>query len=167
MKKKVSVGFLALVFTLTFTKAALSHCEIPCGIYGDTTRIDLLFENIATVEKSMKVITEMSAAKEKNANQLVRWISNKEEHANKIQEIASQYFLTQRIKPKLSSDKKAYAKYRDQIEALHKIIVFSMKCKQTTDLEHVKALRQQVIKLSELYFSKDDVKHIKEHHGSK
>jgi nickel superoxide dismutase len=33
-----------------------------------------------------------------NYNQLVRWIMNKETHADEIQRIVTQYFMTQRIK---------------------------------------------------------------------
>ena len=34
-----------------FQPAALAHCQIPCGIYGDKLRIDLMMEDAATIEK--------------------------------------------------------------------------------------------------------------------
>ncbi|MDY6953871.1 MAG: superoxide dismutase [Ni], partial [Thermodesulfobacteriota bacterium] len=35
---------------------ASAHCEIPCGIYDDQMRIDMIAEHITTIEKSMKQI---------------------------------------------------------------------------------------------------------------
>jgi len=128
----------AFVLTLAWTAPALSHCEIPCGIYGDKMRFDMIEEHIATIEKSMNQIAELSKAGDMNYNQIVRWVTNKDEHAGQIQHIASQYFLTQRIKP---ADGDARAKYDKHLELLHQMLVSAMKCKQTTDLAQVEKLR--------------------------
>ena len=40
-----------------------------------------------------------------------------------------------------------------------------MKCKQTTDMAHVAKLRMLALQLSELYFSAEDLEHIKSHHA--
>ena len=37
-----------------------AHCEIPCGIYDDQLRADLIAEHATTIEKSMKKIVELS-----------------------------------------------------------------------------------------------------------
>ena len=97
MKSKLLV-FCLTVFITSSAGLAKAHCEIPCGIYGDDIRLSLLQEHITTIEKSMREIAELSKAKKPNHNQLVRWITNKEAHAVKFQEIVSQYFLHQRIK---------------------------------------------------------------------
>ena len=96
--KKLTIALLT-VLTLSTIPGLMAHCEIPCGIYGDETRIKLLNEHIATIEKSMNEILKLGKAKDINYNQLVRWINNKEDHANKFQKIVTQYFMTQRIKP--------------------------------------------------------------------
>jgi nickel superoxide dismutase len=70
---------------------------------------------------------------------------NKEHHANELQHIVTQYFMTQRIK----SDTKNYA---EKLTVLHKMLVQAMKCKQTTDLSHVSALRALVKEFQGLYF---------------
>jgi len=140
MQRFVSIA-LALVLAVAWTAPVLSHCEIPCGIYGDKMRFDMIEEHIATVEKSMNQIVELSQAGDKNYNQIVRWVTNKDEHASQIQHIASQYFLTQRIKPADPANKDEYAKYTKHLEMLHQMIVSAMKCKQTTDLAHVAKLR--------------------------
>ncbi len=132
-------------FALFFTAAiASAHCEIPCGIYDDQLRHDLILEHTKTIEKSMNQITELSKASPVNYNQLVRWISNKEHHANEIQHIVSQYFLTQRIKP--TDDK-----YAEKLKLLHNMLISAMKCKQSTDLANVEALRAQLKEFWTLY----------------
>ncbi len=144
--------------------AAMWHCQIPCGIYGDQTRVTMLLEDATTLEKSMKMIAEISASEEPNHNQLVRWVVNKEEHAKKIQQQCLDYWLAQRIKP--PKDESGAKLYRDQLSMIHGIIVAAMKCKQSTEVAHVTRIRELTMKFSESYFSEDDMKHIKEHHGS-
>ena len=143
MKKRLLTLLVLLSSFGFFTSSALAHCEIPCGIYDDTARIDLIFEHATTIEKSMKMITELE--KSNNANQLVRWVTNKEKHADLLQNIVTQYFMTQRIK----LDAKDYDK---KITALHKMLVFSMKCKQTVDLANVEKLRAAAQEFQKLYF---------------
>ena len=88
---------MSLLLLFVLPKAVSSHCEIPCGIYNDEARFTLLAEHITTIEKSMTQISTLSSDAEKNYNQIVRWINNKEEHSSKIVDIVTQYFLTQRI----------------------------------------------------------------------
>ncbi len=70
---------------------------------------------------------------------------NKEHHANELQQIVAQYFMTQRIK----FDTKNYA---EKLTLLHKLLVYSMKCKQTTDLSHIATLRSVLKEFQGLYF---------------
>ena len=93
----------------------------------------------------MKKIMELGKSNPANYNQIVRWVSNKEEHATEVQHIVTQYFMTQRIKP----DQK---KYSDKLIVLHKMLIAAMKCKQTTELAHVEALRKHLKEFEELYF---------------
>jgi len=154
--KNIKTILLAAIIISTFliTSNSYAHCEIPCGIYQDSLRIQMINEHIETIEKSMKMINKLSAEGEKNYNQIVRWVINKEEHAKKIQEIVSQYFLHQRIKLTDSNDKVKYAKYLNQLATLHEILVYSMKAKQTTDLNYIKKLEDTVHKFAEIYFHK-------------
>jgi nickel superoxide dismutase len=43
-----------LVVLMVFATIVYSHCQIPCGIYDDPARFDMLAEHINTIEKSMK-----------------------------------------------------------------------------------------------------------------
>ena len=81
-----------------------------------------------------------------HSNQLVRWIMNKEDHANQLQEIVTQYFMTQRIKHNTKD-------YSRKLTLLHKMLVSAMKCKQTTDLSHIKTLRTLLKEFQDLYFT--------------
>ena len=153
----VKLGLFVLVVTgaATYAFRASAHCEIPCGIYGDDTRITILKEHITTVEKSMKQIVELSAAGDKNYNQIVRWVDNKEAHCNEIQEIVTQYFMTQRVKPlPPDADAAARGKYVKQLTILHHILVFTMKSKQTTDTANTAKLRELVHDFEHVYFDK-------------
>ena len=69
--------------------AALAHCQIPCGIYDDDARFTLMREHVATIEKSIKQITALGGEEKKNWNQLVRWVDNKEHHADELSEIVT------------------------------------------------------------------------------
>ncbi len=152
MKKIIVLTLFVSFFALAQTSYA--HCEIPCGIYGDSLRIEQISEHITTLEKSMSQINELSKAGDKNYNQLVRWVVNKEDHAAKIQDIVSQYFMHQRIKPVDPTDVEAYAKYTNQLALLHQLLVFSMKAKQTTDLTVIEELRATLDKFAHSYFHK-------------
>ncbi len=152
-KKSILLLVITAMFNLSVQKVS-AHCEIPCGIYGDSIRIALLYEHIETIEKSMNMINELSAAEIINYNQLVRWINNKEEHAGKIQEVISQYFLHQRIKIQEPENHEAYNKYLEQLQLMHTMLVYSMKSKQTTDLVYVEKLRNTLAAIENSYFHK-------------
>ncbi|MCY4604100.1 MAG: superoxide dismutase, partial [Gemmatimonadetes bacterium] len=91
---------LLLTFCLLAAAAPLwAHCEIPCGVYGDDARFAAIEEDLTTIEKSMTQIAALAGQSDaQSANQLARWVANKEEHANRIQHVVTQYFMTQRLK---------------------------------------------------------------------
>lgn len=144
--------FLALFLFLLLVPKAFSHCEIPCGIYDDEARISEIKEHIMTIEKSMKMIKELSEEEDKDYNQLVRWIDNKEVHSGYIQHIVSQYFLTQRIKPQGKKGSKVYEKYLKELTLLHEILVSAMRCKQTTGLSEIDDLKRILEEFRISYF---------------
>ena len=129
-----------------------AHCEIPCGIYGDEGRFDALLENATTIEKSMNEINKLSGESEKNYNQIVRWVVNKEHHADQIRDIVAQYFLAQRIAE--PAEETAVKAYTEKLMALHKIIRTAMKCKQTTDPKNAQTLRDHINAFQALYNAK-------------
>ena len=112
----------------------------------------MLSEHIATIEKSMKQITELSADPAANMNQIVRWVNNKDEHADEIAHTVTYYFMAQRVKLPPKGDAKAHDSYVKKLTLLHQMLVYSMKAKQTTDLANVEKLESLLAEFYGVYF---------------
>jgi len=150
---RIGLTFALTLFSLiTSAHLASAHCQIPCGIYGDEQRVEMMSEHVATIEKSMNEIIALTESEDVNYNQLVRWIMNKETHAEYVQDIVFQYFMSQRVKPTDPNDEDAYNAYVTQLTTLHQIAVQAMKAKQTTDLQHVETLRELLASFKTAYF---------------
>ena len=139
--------------SLTLTTGAYAHCEIPCGIYGDDARFTALLEDLDTIEKAMGQIGELAGKTDaQSANQLARWVEAKEDHANKIQHVVTQYFMTQRLKvPGADAGDGAMAGYTEKLVLLHKILRGAMKCKQVVDVGQVAVVRELVHEFKHAY----------------
>ena len=125
--QKIITGLTVMLLIVVFSSKTYSYCQIPCGIYDDKLRISMIKEHITTIEKSMKEITKLSKEGEKNYNQIVRWVVNKEAHADELTEIVTFYFMTQRLKPVEKGDSENYEKYLKKVTLLHEMLVFTMK----------------------------------------
>ncbi len=134
------LALCALSFLAPATSSA--HCQIPCGIYADDNVIEKMHTDFETIEKASKQIIELSKDPAKNAQQIIRWTTNKESHAQAIQDTVSNYFLAQRLKlAEVETNKEAYLA---KLQLCHKTIVAAMKCKQGTDATNVLALHNLV-----------------------
>ena len=152
---KLAMALVAVfIFLMPMASPVFAHCEIPCGIYDDETRCTMIAEHITTIEKSINQIVALSKEESLNYNQIVRWVDNKEHHANELQHIVTQYFMTQRLKPVDQADSKAYSEYIKKLELLHQMLVYAMKAKQTVDLENVEKLRSLLAEFRTAYFGK-------------
>ena len=106
---------------------AQAHCQIPCGIYDDNARIVAMLEDAATVTKAVKLISELSGKTDpQSQNQIVRWVVNKEQHAQRIIETISDYFLTQRVKPSQED-------YATRLRLHHAVILAAVRAKMRGD----------------------------------
>ena len=143
---------LAVACLSAVAPTVLAHCQVPCGIYSDKTQFDVMREHVTTIEKSMNQIGELGGAEKPNWNQLVRWVDNKEKHADELSQIVTYYFMTQRIKPAPEGDEAAGKKYVHDLTLLHHMLVHSMKAKQTTDAAHVAKLRELIDAFEKSYF---------------
>ncbi|HKK32471.1 MAG TPA: superoxide dismutase, Ni [Desulfomicrobiaceae bacterium] len=130
---------------LLVPRSAATHCQIPCGIYDDHARVVSMLEDVATIEKSIRLIIELSGKTDpQSQNQLVRWVMNKEKHAQNIISTISDYFLTQRVKPSQKD-------YTDRLKKHHAVIVAAMKAKQHADQGYTKTLKGAVEALLPFY----------------
>ena len=142
------------IFTIIFQSIIFGHCQVPCGIYDDASRIIQIQEDFRTIKKAMgQIILLNSKSSAQDSNQLIRWINTKEEHANNIQKILTEYFLVQRIKP---SNKK----YIDQISIIHQVLILAMKCKQTVAVNYVDDGINIIEKFIDIYFDKHGKDHL-------
>ena len=156
MKRGLRIGIFSLLVVLLATMGpagkVFAHCEIPCGIYDDKARIAMISEDLTTIEKSMKKIVELGKQDSPNMNQIVRWVQNKETHANRIAQVVTQYFMTQRLKPGAEEGSQEHKAYISKLQLLHSLLFYSMKAKQSTDLAHVEMMRMVLAKFADIYF---------------
>lgn len=152
MTKLLSVVALGALILGASVRPGQAHCQIPCGIYDDDARFAAIEEHLRTIEKAMTQIKALSADTNPNMNQIVRWVQAKEDHADEISHITTWYFLTQRVKPvDDSADRAAQDRYLKQLTYLHHMMVYAMKCKQTTDSVNVEKLHQAMQKFQGVY----------------
>ena len=131
-----------------FSTPVFSHCQVPCGIYDDHARVDQMLEDSTTVIKAATMMTELSGKTDpQSMNQMVRWIMNKEKHAQNIITTISDYFLTQRVKT-------GQPDYAERLQRHHAVIVAAMKAKQHAENSFGLAL-QKAIQGLEHYYPKE------------
>ena len=147
--------YLILLVLMSSTGLVYPHCQVPCGIYDDAVRIITFKEDFATISKAMGEINTLAAKNDpQSINQLNRWITTKEEHANSIQRVVSDYFLAQRVKSKNEN-------YDKHLRFLHEILVSAMKCKQTVDFQNVDKALKSLDKFVDIYFDDHGKEHLK------
>ena len=148
--------FNILLVSVFLTNVLSAHCQIPCGIYDDSLRIIQIKENLNTIEKAMNKITLLSSeSNPQSSQQLVRWVNAKEKHADEIQSILAEYFLAQRISEKKDD-------YLKQLSSIQKLMVNSMKCKQTINVKFIKSSNTLLDNFIGLYFDSHGIEHLKE-----
>ncbi|MCB1876689.1 MAG: superoxide dismutase, Ni [Chromatiales bacterium] len=144
--KNLTIGLISLVYLALFSmQSAHAHCQIPCGIYDDHARVQSMLEDAATVAKSIKLINELAGKTDaQSQNQLVRWVMNKEKHAQNVISAISDYFLTQRVKAKQED-------YKDRLVKHHAVIVAAMQAKQNADEKFATTLTESIEALAPYY----------------
>lgn len=141
----LSIAFAAAGLFFIVPPSSQAHCQIPCGIYDDHARVQSMLEDAATVEKSVNLINELAGKTDaQSQNQLVRWVNNKERHAQNIISTLSDYFLTQRVKASQQD-------YSERLIKHHAVIVAAMQAKQNADQQFVVALKASIEAISPYY----------------
>ena len=91
--------FIKLSFVLALVMLSTKiygHCQVPCGIYDDAVRIVQIEEDITTIRKAMNMINDLAGKSDaQSLNQISRWVTTKESHAQNAQETILNYFLAQ------------------------------------------------------------------------
>ena len=159
MTKFLKIFFAFILFA--FSVELYAHCQVPCGIYDDAVRIVQIEEDITTIRKAMNMINDLAGKSDaQSLNQVSRWVSTKESHAQNAQETILNYFLAQRVRAKEKGDRDRQ-KYVDQTLTLHQLIVKMMKCKQTVDQRNCSDAYELLDKFTNLYFEQHGIDHLK------
>mmetsp|Transcript_14159 Transcript_14159/g.20915 ORF Transcript_14159/g.20915 Transcript_14159/m.20915 type:complete len:190 (+) Transcript_14159:39-608(+) len=133
-------------------KVTFSHCQVPCGIFDDPATVGQLKEACVTIRKAIvqsKILHGNAVAGNTlSMNQLFRWIMTKEEHANEIIQLVSEYMLCQRVK---RPEFKTEAEYLEALKMHHVVMQAAMKTKQSMDEESCDALEKAIADLAKMY----------------
>lgn len=159
INRKIIFLLFAAASVVVIPPIVYSHCQLPCGIYDDGARFNMMAENITTIEKSMNMINQLSSEQKPNMNQIVRWVQNKENHSDELSHTITYYFMAQRIAPVGKTDAQAYEKYLTKLTLLHQILVSAMKAKQSTDLSVTVQLTDLLTKFKTAYSENTEHKH--------
>lgn len=140
------IGIIIAAFIIYMGGEALyAHCQIPCGIYDDHARVMMMLEDAATIDKSIDEMGKLAGKGDiQSQNQMVRWVVNKEKHAENIISSISDYFLTQRVK-------QSQEDYEKRLVEHHRVIVSSMKVKQEAKKKNVDELKKNIEALVKYY----------------
>ena len=117
-------------------------------VYGSQFKKDfkkarkLPIEDLSNIFKIISTLQSQTDAQ--SQNQMVRWVTNKEEHAQKIISTISDYFLTQRVKA-------SQADYTARLVKHHTVIVAAMKAKQNAEAKYAKDLKAAIQALTAYY----------------
>jgi hypothetical protein len=131
--------------------AVRGHCQVPCGIFDDPVRVEMIKEDAATVRKAMVQINELSGGDALALNQAVRWINTKEDHAKNIITTVSEYMLAQRVKKELFENE---ADYLQALAAHHALMQAAVKTKQVVDVAACDALDHAIADVGAMYTKK-------------
>lgn len=147
--KKIVIALVCIFFAGIINLGA--HCQIPCGIYTDALRTAQMYEDMDTIEKAMTEVKRLSSSsKAEDKHQMIRWITVKEQHAQKIQDTVAEYFMTQRIKP-VEEGGEGYDTYIVQITLLHSLLIDAMKSKQNLDESIPQGMRKTLKAFEKAY----------------
>ncbi len=158
MKRYLTVAAVLVGSLLGAAQQVAAHCEVPCGIYADQRRFEMLLEDQTTIAKAIAQINELSGKTDaQSINQMTRWVNTKETHATNSQHIIAQYFMTQRLK----ADADGYTK---KLTAAHAVMVAAMKCKQGTDGKAAEVLTKSILDFYRAYEGKEPHFHDEQGH---
>ena len=143
--RTIAGATIAALMSLILAQSAVAHCQIPCGIYDDHAQVESMRQDAATIHKAVDMIVGLAGKTDpQSQNQLVRWVMNKEQHAQNIIDSISDYFLTQRVKASQED-------YAERLQKHHAVIVAAMRAKQNADPAVVDELQAAVEAVAPYY----------------
>jgi nickel superoxide dismutase len=156
LQRQTALRFCVLLIAGLLTLSASSsrvaaHCQVPCGIYDDDGRIQMMLEDTRTIQKATASIQELAGKTDAlSQNQLSRWVATKEQHASHIITTVAEYFLTQKVKP-VAHGENGYEDYLAHLADHHAVMVAAMRTKQQVDVATVAKLQEAIDTLGKHY----------------
>jgi len=149
MTRPATLAAMTLAALAGLASQTAAHCQVPCGIYGDQRRFDEMLEDTETITKCIDQIGELSGTHDAtDHNQLVRWVTTKEDHATNIMRIIGDYFMAQRIKPDADN-------YGELLKSSHAVMTAAMKTKQGAEPDSADKLGDAIKAFYEEYTGKE------------
>ena len=141
----IVIRFFTVVSVFVYSPVLHAHCQVPCGIYDDHSRVHTMLEDAQTIHKACVMINELASLEDAHSRQqLARWVSTKEDHATKIITMISEYYLTQRIKPTQND-------YLERLNLHHAVILAAVGVKQNTTKQNADILTNSIRVLMRFY----------------
>jgi hypothetical protein len=130
----------------------MNHCQVPCGIFDDPAMINELKQSCLTIRKAIVQANALHGhyvdTTPLNANQFIRWIMTKEDHADKIVSTISDYCLCQRVK---RANFPTELEYLNALKLHHVVMQAAVKAKQSMDLIACEELDLAIDDLAMIY----------------
>ena len=142
---------VALVCLTTWSARVAAHCQVPCGIYDDGGRIQMLLEDTRTIQKATASIEQLASKTDaQSRNQLTRWVITKEQHASHIITTVAEYFLTQKVKV-VAAGENGHDAYLSHLADHHAVMAAAMRTKQKVSADAVSELQKAIEKMAQHY----------------
>jgi ubiquitin-small subunit ribosomal protein S27Ae len=137
------------------------HCQVPCGIFDDPKLVADMREAAATIRKAVQQISLLALEVSSSPlafNQMTRWVMTKEDHAQKIIDLVSNYCLCQRVKPPgvPGSPFESSKEYVEALRAHHSVMIAAMKVKQEVSDEQCDNLDHALGDFEKMYTPLDE-----------
>jgi hypothetical protein len=130
----------------------MNHCQVPCGIFDDPAMINELKQSSLTIRKAIVQSNALHGqyidTTPLNANQFIRWVMTKEDHADKIISTISDYCLCQRVK---RANFHTEVEYLNALKLHHVVMQAAMRAKQSMDLVACEELELAIDDLAMMY----------------
>ena len=145
---------VARLARLGVTDVGENRDQEAAGKHAQCAGLPLMWHFIGQLQsnKARSVVHYADLVHTVDRPKLVRALDRAATEAQKVQDVASAYFLAQRVK--LSEASANRASYVEKLELLHQIIVHAMSCKQTADPANAAKLHQAIHAFQALYQGK-------------
>jgi hypothetical protein len=111
-----------------------------------------MWSYVSKMEEAVMKINEIAGREKPSVNEMVYWTQIKEKNCDRLREVISCNFLSERVMPDLDSDGKVDKGYENELMQLNEILLCNMKVKRTDELSNVEHLRILLARFRRAHF---------------